>query len=219
MQGAQFPLLLPFIVAYPNLESGIGTTGTYYTGSSGKCGGYSLHGVDYLAAIPLAYWPPSQTGNCQQCNITCGSGFVTYKNQALCYRVTSYSTKNTKVIGVVESCGGNCAPCMGASPDCASLGARGYEDSVRCPIGQFCAGLTDSSENINPNAQGHNPIYPNACNQPPHPVVSYPGYVDWCNGKYLHFDINGRQPTELCSTNDAGGTGVCAIKYERISCP
>lgn len=99
-----------------NFDSGVATV-SCYDGASGKCGSKlypagGLQGIDYDAAIPLAYWPSGWgvNGNCDQCGIKCSNSpgndsYVHYNDAPLCYQITSRNTSQTKIIRINDSCG------------------------------------------------------------------------------------------------------------------
>lgn len=100
-----------------NFEAGSATISCYDNAGAGKCGSpmafaNTIPGIDFDAAIPLAYWPPGwgQNGNCKECGITCSgtwgaTSFVNYNQQPLCYNITSRTTNSTKTIRINDSCG------------------------------------------------------------------------------------------------------------------
>lgn len=103
-----------------NFETGVGTVSCYdisNTGGSGKCGSAmayanTLPGIDFDAAIPLAYWPPGAGfyGNCADCGVRCSgpwgpSSVVAYDGAPLCYQITSHTTGVAKTIRVNDACG------------------------------------------------------------------------------------------------------------------
>lgn len=204
-------------INYPDLRHGVGTTGTWYPGSAGKCGGYQQLGADTMVAFPLAYWPKMDKGNCEDCGIACGSGTVTLDGKPLCYRLTNAAGKS-ETAQVVESCGGNCVlpgktDCL-ISPDCASNDLP-YDPSHRCAPAQACGGLAlNVSAPISLDATGHRPI---PCHMLPFADSPDPGFVDWCNGQWVHFDTANAR-SSLCDASAMGGSGVCPITYEQIDC-
>lgn len=103
-----------------DFETGVGTVSCYdiaNTGGAGKCGSAmayanSLQGIDFDAAIPLAYWPPGAGfyGNCADCGVRCSgswgpSSVVSYDGVPLCYQITSRTTGVAKTIRVNDACG------------------------------------------------------------------------------------------------------------------
>ena len=101
-----------------NFETGVGTVSCYdIAGTGGKCGSplayaNTLPGIDFDAAIPLAYWPPGAGiyGNCADCGVGCSgpwgpSSVVAYDGAPLCYQITSRTTGVAKMIRVNDACG------------------------------------------------------------------------------------------------------------------
>ena len=110
-----------------NFESGTGTVSCYnYFDKSGipapqyvkgHCGSNvyppsTISGIDFDAAIPLAYFPPGSGnyGNCNDCNVTCSTwysdtAYVWYNGAPLCYNITSKINGMSKIIRVNDVCG------------------------------------------------------------------------------------------------------------------
>jgi len=173
--------------------------------------------MDTMVAFPLAYWGKSDIGNCDECGVACGSGSVSLHGKPLCYRLTN-AQGQSETAAVVESCGGNCvlsgrSSCL-ISPDCASDKA-GFDPTHRCAPAQVCGGLApNASAPVSLNAIGKRPI---PCTLPPFAESPDPGFVDWCNGHWVHFDTVGRR-SSLCPATAMGGSGVCSVSYEQIDC-
>lgn len=114
-----------------NFEAGVATVSCYdisNTATLGKCGSTmayanTLTGIDFDAAIPLAYWPPGAGfyGNCADCGVRCSgswgpSSVVTYDGAPLCYQITSRTTGVVKTIRVNDACGKMTRLAVGPGP-------------------------------------------------------------------------------------------------------
>lgn len=189
--------------------------------TTGKCGTACRKApkAQYTAAIPLAYWPPTNYGNCPFCGFDCKwDGDVLLNSKPLCWKLTPYQAsasglpsvqgKGTPVIiHVTDSCGGNCPPgnpltkgtCEGAaSPDCGNTAM--FERNTAQDRIPYKVYVGDHLDKPDPAADGYRCLnawecnifgtkYWSPCSHGGYNVAA-PGFLDWCSGSHMHIDIN-----------------------------
>lgn len=192
-----------------------------FAATTGKCGTACRKATNaqYTAAIPLAYWPAANYGNCPSCGLDCAwDADVLQSGKPLCWKLTPFKATTSAlpsvqgsgkpiIVHVTDSCGGNCPAgtplskgnCNGASsPDCGNTAM--YERLTAQNIPPYKVYVGDNLVNPDPAGDGYRCLDAWECNlfgtkywspcTHGNWKAEAPAFLDWCSGKNMHIDVN-----------------------------